>query len=67
VGDDDSSFRQELVATSPATAQERESILDRGVYLEDSVITGIPSTPRLEEALGHRTRVAPDPLEGIQA
>ena len=39
-----------------AVAQERESIFDRVVHLEDSVITRIPPTPRLEERLGIQGR-----------
>ena len=34
-----------------AEAQERESVLDRIVHLEDSVFTRVPETPRLEERL----------------
>lgn len=41
-----------LPATAPAAAQERESIFDRVVHLEDSVLTAIPPVPRLEAELG---------------
>lgn len=41
-----------LLATPRAPAQEKESIFDRVVHLEDSLFTAIPQVPRLEEALG---------------
>ncbi len=37
---------------SRASAQERETIFDRVVHLEPSVVTEIPDVPRLEEGLG---------------
>jgi proline iminopeptidase len=36
----------------PGLAQERETIFDRVVHLEPSVVTEIPKVPRLEEKLG---------------
>jgi proline iminopeptidase len=36
----------------PISAQQRESIFDRVIHLEASVITEIPDVPRLEESLG---------------
>jgi proline iminopeptidase len=47
-----------LPAVDPpqGAAQERESIFDRVVHLEDSVVTEIPPTPRLEERLGIQGR-----------
>ncbi|UCF19483.1 MAG: alpha/beta fold hydrolase [Gemmatimonadota bacterium] len=41
---------------SPAAAQQRESILDSIVHLEDSVVTRVPEVPRLEEGLELRVR-----------
>jgi len=42
----------ELLTTSPAVAQNQETIFDRVVHMEAGVITRIPATPRLEESLG---------------
>ena len=41
-----------LPCSPAATAQGRETIFDRIVHLEPSVITEIPATPRLEDSLG---------------
>ena len=41
-----------LLASSQASAQERETIFHRVVHLEATAITEIPATPRLEEQLG---------------
>ena len=41
-----------LSACSPPAEEARESIFDRVVHLEDSVVTTIPAFPRLEEELG---------------
>lgn len=37
--------------SSSGEAQERESIFDRVVHIEEELVTGIPETPRLEEHL----------------
>jgi len=49
-------FALPTVDTPQCAAQERESIFDRVVRLEDSVIARIPATPRLEERLGIQGR-----------
>ena len=41
-----------LLATAPACVQQRESIFDSVVHIEETTITQIPDTPRLEEQLG---------------
>jgi len=41
-----------LFTPPQASAQQRETIFDRVVHLEPTVITEIPETPRLEESLG---------------
>jgi proline iminopeptidase len=41
-----------LLAASPVSAQQQETIFDRVVHLEAGPITQIPATPRLEERLG---------------
>ncbi|UCC71640.1 MAG: alpha/beta fold hydrolase [Gemmatimonadota bacterium] len=39
------------LAAAAAVAQERESIFDRAVHIEETLITEIPETPRCEEQL----------------
>ena len=41
-----------LLCSTTASAQDRETLFDRIVHLEPSVITEIPATPRLEVSLG---------------
>lgn len=45
-------FLTTLLASPPAQAQQRETIFDRVIHLEPTVITEIPATPRLEDSLG---------------
>jgi len=46
-----------LFIAQPIVAQERESIFDRIVHLEPTVITEIPEVTRLEESLGIEGRL----------